>query len=238
MSYPAARPRRSSARAIGVSPATTIRGAASCGSRKISSDPPLRHGLWATTTPSRASSSAAPPGSSRSSSASPVSSARAAYRRTEACAHTPPTKPSMVPSASTSAESPGRTLAGLAARTTVAVTNGTRSATSRAIRSMSSPLIIVMPAGSRTRSRLAEVIVDGDVDGLAAPALDAHALGHALQRHRVREQVAALHAHVVIRAVSAKDGPAGVLLQRGAAVGRHLPRPHGAHDHALHLKSP
>src|SRR3954452_23770371 len=216
----------------------TIRGAASWGSRKISSEPPLRHGLWATTTPSSTASSGPAPGSSRSSTASPVSSARMACRRTLACAQTPPTKPSMVPSASTSAESPGRTLAGLAARTTVAVTNGTRSATSRAIRSMSWPLIIVLPAGSRTRSRLAEVIVDGDVDGLAAPALDAHALGHALQRHRVRKQVAALHAHVVIRAVAAEHWAAGVLLQRGAAVGRRLPRPDGAHDHALHVRSP
>ena len=67
----------SSARAIGVSPTTTIRGAGRCGSRKISSEPPLRHGLCATTTPSCArSSSPRRPGTSRSSTASPVSSAR------------------------------------------------------------------------------------------------------------------------------------------------------------------
>ena len=78
-------------------------------------------------TPSWAHGSPSPggvPGSRRSSTASPVSSTRAACSRTDACAQTPPTKPSIVPSSSTSAESPGRTLVGFAARTTVAVTNG------------------------------------------------------------------------------------------------------------------
>ena len=48
--------------AFGVSPAITIRDAGSCGSRKISSEPPLRHGLCETTTPCSGSSSSAAPG--------------------------------------------------------------------------------------------------------------------------------------------------------------------------------
>ena len=105
------------------------RAAGRWGSMKISSAPPLRHGLRSTTAPSIASTPSASPssGTSRSSSGSPVSIARSECRRTEDSAHTPPTKPSMVPSGSTTAALPGRTLVGRRARTTVASTNGVRS---------------------------------------------------------------------------------------------------------------
>ena len=120
-------PRRATAPAIGVSPTTSTRGEASIGSRKISSDPPDRHGFCTVTAPSAAGASSSP-GRMRSSSASPVSSARSACRRTLCSAHAPPTKPSIVPSPSTIAASPVRTLVGRCARTTVATTNGVRAA--------------------------------------------------------------------------------------------------------------
>ena len=72
-------------------------------------------------------------------------------------AQTPPTNPSMVPSASTSAASPGRALVGLCARTTVAVTNawrarpataGARSARAVVITAAASPF----PASRPTRA--------------------------------------------------------------------------------------
>ncbi len=87
------------ASAIGEPPTITMRAAGRWGSRKISSAPPLRHGLRSTTAPSMASTPSASPssGTSRSSSGSPVSIARSACRRTEDSAHTPPTKPSMRP---------------------------------------------------------------------------------------------------------------------------------------------
>ena len=120
-------PSRATAAAIGVSPTTSTRGEASIGSRKISSDPPDRHGFCTVTAPSAAGASSSP-GRMRSSSASPVSSARSACRRTLCSAHAPPTKPSIVPSPSTIAASPVRTLVGRCARTTVATTNGVRAA--------------------------------------------------------------------------------------------------------------
>ena len=103
------------------------------GSRKISSAPPLMQGLWTVTAPSSAALSPSP-GSIRSSSGSPVSSTRSACRRTLGSAQWPPTNPSIVPSPSTSAVAPGCTLAGRPARTTVASTYGTRSASSAAAR--------------------------------------------------------------------------------------------------------
>ena len=78
-----------------------------------------------TTVPSAVSGSKPPSsGTSLSSTASPVSSARSECRRTEEVAQVPPTNPSIVPSASTIALSPARTLVGWRARTTVASTNG------------------------------------------------------------------------------------------------------------------
>ena len=53
--------------------------------------------------------------------------------RTEPAAHWPPTKPSMVPSASTIARSPACAELGSWARTTVAWTNGTRERVSSSI---------------------------------------------------------------------------------------------------------
>ena len=83
-SYPAAAATLCTARAIGEEPTITTRAAGSCGSRKISSEPPLRHGLCSITAPSSESSGSVPPspgpspGTSRNSSGSPVSSARKA----------------------------------------------------------------------------------------------------------------------------------------------------------------
>ena len=129
MSYPAAVPTETIASAIGEPPTTTRRAAGRWGSMKISSAPPLRHGLRSTTAPSMASTPSASPssGTRRSSSGSPVSIARSACRRTEDSAHTPPTNPSIVPSGRTTAALPGRTLVGRRARTTVASANGVRS---------------------------------------------------------------------------------------------------------------
>ena len=62
-----------SARAIGLSPNTATSGAGRCGSRKISSVPPLRHGLWAITLPGTGSSGS---GVMRSTTDSPESSTR------------------------------------------------------------------------------------------------------------------------------------------------------------------
>ena len=129
----ARRPCAPRALAIGVSPTTSTRGEASIGSRKISSEPPDRHGFCTVTAPSAAGASSSP-GRMRSSSASPVSSARSACRRTLCSAHAPPTKPSIVPSPSTRAASPVRTLVGRCARTTVATTNGVRAARSSSAR--------------------------------------------------------------------------------------------------------
>src|SRR5205085_548972 len=77
-------------------------------------------------------------------------------------------------------------------------------------------------------------VVDGDVDGPAAPALHADALGHALQPHARGQDVAALHAHVVVRAVAAEHGAVGIVLERGRPVGGNLAWADPAHDHLLH----
>src|SRR3954454_17940831 len=82
-------------------------------------------------------------------------------------------------------------------------------------------------------SGLALGVEHGDVDRLAAPALDPHALGHRLRAHGGGEHVAALHAHVVVGPVGAEDRALGVVLQGGGAVGRHLALAHPAHDHPL-----
>src|SRR6185295_17644266 len=62
------------------------------------------------------------------------------------------------------------------------------------------------------------VVVDGHVDGPAAPALHAYAERHVLGVHRGREDVAALGAEVVVRAVALEHGPVRVLLHGRAAV--------------------
>ncbi|MDH6120997.1 hypothetical protein ABH930_005139 [Kitasatospora sp. GAS204A] len=72
-----------------------------------------------------ASGCAGASGEIRNSSDSPLLSSRSAWRRTVASAQTPPTNPSIRPSSSTSAMSPGCALVGCSARTTVALTNGT-----------------------------------------------------------------------------------------------------------------
>ena len=82
-------------------------GAGICGSRKISSAPPDRHGLTTTRAPGASGKCTSPSGRTRSSTLSPPFSAPSAAVRTEFCAHWPPTKPSIVPSASTIASSPG-----------------------------------------------------------------------------------------------------------------------------------
>ena len=83
-------------------------------------------------------------------------SACSAYARTLCSAHTPPTKPSIVPSASTSATLPGSTLAGRCARTTVAVTNAAPSAASSSARRERAAVIIAAaraaPASPPTRA--------------------------------------------------------------------------------------
>ncbi len=63
---------------------------------------------------------------------------------------------------------------------------------------------------------------DGHVDRRAASAADADLLRHLLRVHRRGEQIAALDADVVVRAVAVEDGPVRVLLDRRAAVARHL----------------
>ena len=96
-------------------PTTSTRGAGSTGSRKISIAPPDRHGFWTVTAPSSTGASspvlvvlAAAVGKDPQQhrlrrSRAPSASTRARSAR----AQTPPTKPSIVPSASTSATSPG-----------------------------------------------------------------------------------------------------------------------------------
>ena len=126
----------SSARAIGVSPTIDDRAARPAAARGRS--PASRRSgtgcarrrrrrarLVLAAASARAAGAAAPPRRSpaRARRAAAPTPARRRRRRS----------PSIVPSASTSAESPGRTLVGLAARTTVAVTNGTRSASSCSI---------------------------------------------------------------------------------------------------------
>src|SRR3954467_14085811 len=73
-----------------------------------------------------------------------------------------------------------------------------------------------------------------DVDGLAARALDAHLERHRLRIHRRGEHGAALDADEVVGAVAAEHRAVGVLLDRGAAVGRDLSRPHRAHHDPAH----
>lgn len=68
------------------------------------------------------SASALGAGTIRSRTGAPPSNVRNACRRTLDSAHAPPTNPSMVPSASTTAQSPGRADVGRSTRTTVAET--------------------------------------------------------------------------------------------------------------------
>ena len=96
---PARRTASTSASAIGVAPKTCTSGAGTCGSRKISSAPPDRHGLTTTQAPGASGKCTSPSGSTRSSTLSSVCSAPSAALRTEFCAQWPPTKPSIVPSA-------------------------------------------------------------------------------------------------------------------------------------------
>ena len=132
MSSPNSPPSRSSACEIGMSPSTSTRGAGTTGSTNTSIIPPDRHGFCTVTTPR---SSSPPNGTTRSRIVSPPSIARSAYSRTLCSAQSPPTKPSIVPSSSTSAVLPGFALVGRSTRTTVAVANGTpRSASSCARR--------------------------------------------------------------------------------------------------------
>src|SRR6185312_16304341 len=123
---PSGRPSSTSASAIGDSPTTTTSGGGTRGSRKISTEPPDRHGLATVTAPSSSVVAPTPSGTIRSSSGSPSDSTLSPYSRTDASAHCPPTNPSITPSARTSAVSPACALVGRWARTTVACTNGTR----------------------------------------------------------------------------------------------------------------
>jgi len=84
---------------------------------KTSIAPPDRHVFWTVTAPSSlisCSPSAASPavGRMRRSSGSPLFIAFVAYSRTLCSAQTPPAKPSIVPSLSTSATFPARALVG------------------------------------------------------------------------------------------------------------------------------
>ena len=94
------------------------------------------------------SSPIGPSGTIRNSTASSVSIAFSEYTRTLCCAQTPPTKPSIVPSPSTSATSPAFTLVGRCARTTVAVTNAVPSAASSCARRDTAALIIAVARGA------------------------------------------------------------------------------------------
>ena len=115
ISKPIAAPTTARALAIGLSPSTTTSGGGRCGSRKISNVPPLRHGLWAVTLPGTGSSAV---GLIRSTIDSPESSKVRDWARTVDSAQSPPTNPSIVPSARTIASSPGWALVGRSARTT------------------------------------------------------------------------------------------------------------------------
>ena len=106
---------------MGARPWMTRSGAGSDGSRKISSVPPDRQGLCTLTMPGSAGSGV---GLIFSSTGSPDDRAARAWLRTLASAHSPPTNPTIVPSARTSAASPGLADVGRSARTTVATTKG------------------------------------------------------------------------------------------------------------------
>ncbi len=122
-SHPRCVARARSERATGASPNTTSRGAGSTGSRKISSVPPDRHALCTTSLPGCGGSGS---GVIRSSNDSPESISASPCASTVDSAHVPPTNPSIVPSGSTSASSPGLALVGRSANTTRACTYGTR----------------------------------------------------------------------------------------------------------------
>ena len=129
--YPSDPPSSASARPIGAVPWTATTGAGMTGSRKISSVPPDRHGFTTVSLPDCCGSST---GEIRSNSESPESSNARPCARTVDSAHVPPTKPSIVPSASTIASSPGLADVGRSASTTRACTNGTRSRCSASAR--------------------------------------------------------------------------------------------------------
>ena len=75
-----------------------------------------------------------------------------------------------------------------------------------------------------------------DVDRRAPPAADADLLRHLHRVHRRGEDVAALDADVVVRAVAVEDGPVGVLLDRGPAVARHLAGAYLSHRDRRHRR--
>ena len=104
------------------------RAAGSFGSRNTSMAPPERHGLIGRDRSRRVRET---PRCRRAGCAAtwirPVSSTSSAVTRTDSSAHCPPMNPSMVPSGSTIAASPGRAEVGHWARTTVAWTNRRRS---------------------------------------------------------------------------------------------------------------
>src|SRR6185437_4543563 len=75
------------------------------------------------------------------------------------------------------------------------------------------------------------------VDRVAAPAAHAHLLRHVDRVHARRQQVAALHADVVVLAVALEHGLVRALLDRRAAVLGHLARPDMAHRDRGHRQS-
>jgi hypothetical protein len=111
---------------MGASPKTRTSTGGSWGSRNTSSVPPDRHGLATVTWPGRSAGAAPTSGVMRSTTLSPVSSDCRAWARTLVSAHTPPTNPTRLPSASTTAVSPGLALVGRSALITVTRTKGRR----------------------------------------------------------------------------------------------------------------
>src|SRR4051812_23302916 len=94
-------------------------------------------------------------------------------------------------------------------------------------------LLLLEPRIPRRR-----LVGDRDVDRLADRALHADLLGHVVRVHTGREDVAALHADVVVGAVARPDRPAGRLLQRRAAAGGHLALADASHRDAGHRAPP
>src|SRR5687767_5322136 len=103
------------------------------------------------------------------------------------------------------------------------------------------PAQTTMRRPSRTSStlsayadRLALDVGDRDVDGAAPAAADADLERHLHLAHRLREQVPALDAHVVVGPVGAEHRAGGVLLDRGATVWRDFARADPPHHHPRH----
>ena len=93
-----------------------------------------------------------------------------------------------------------------------------------------SPAARAAPGASAVR------LGDGDVDRRAAPAADPDLLRHLYRVHIRGEHVAALDADVVVGSVAAEDGPVSVLLDRGAAVERHLTLANPSHGDGGHRR--